>query len=249
MGDIPGPSTAPYFNQGKATENFSRLCQLIVTICSDLFRDILSRYIKPADLRSELNNNRKRLERIMNSQQKEQIYPASGSTALTAKDLDISVLYIILRNICNIPKHKAGWGNPPLNGDNRLSACIERIRIQRNLIFAHSVIAAVDDIMFEEHWDELKDAIIEIEKQSLGGDMYERGVNELFSCDLNPGRSKLYVAEFKKIQENMQIKQEKIECLESETRTAKRAGLKGLGSITVATLAGVKTGKGRVGFR
>ncbi|XP_062605177.1 nucleosome-remodeling factor subunit BPTF-like isoform X2 [Saccostrea cucullata] len=221
MGDVPGPSSAPYFNQRKATENFSRLCQLIMTICSDLFRDILSRYIKPADLRSELDNNRNRLERIMNAQQKEQIYTASGSVTLTAKDLDISVLYIILRNICNIPKHRAGWGNPPLNGDKRLSACIERIRIQRNLISAHSVTAAVDDLMFQEYWDVLKDAIIEIEKQSVGGDMYERGVNELLSCDLNPGRSKLYVEEFKKIQENMQIKQERIERLESKTRTAK----------------------------
>ncbi|XP_062614477.1 uncharacterized protein LOC134276217 isoform X2 [Saccostrea cucullata] len=222
MGDVPGPSTAPYFNQRKATENFSRLCQLIMTICSDLFRDILSRFIKPADLRSELDNNRTELEGIMNAQQIKQIYLASGSVTLTAKELDISVLYIILRNICNIPEHRAGWGNPPLNGDKGLSACIEKIRIERNLISAHSVIAAVDDIMFQEHWDELKDAIIEIEKQSVGGDMYERGVNELLSCDLNPGRSKLYVAEFKKIQENMQIKQERIECLESKTRTAKR---------------------------
>lgn len=66
MGDVPGPSTAPYFMLRKATENFSRLCQLIMTICSDLIRNVLSRYIKPADLRSELDNNRRKLEKIMN---------------------------------------------------------------------------------------------------------------------------------------------------------------------------------------
>lgn len=64
MGDVPGPSTAPYFMPRKATENFARLCQLIMTICSDLLRDVLSRYIKPADLRSELDNNRRKLEKI-----------------------------------------------------------------------------------------------------------------------------------------------------------------------------------------
>lgn len=83
MGDVPGPSTAPYFLPRKATENFARLCQLIMTICSDLLRDVLSRYIKPADLRSELDNNRRKLEKIMNAAQKDLIYPASGSSAST----------------------------------------------------------------------------------------------------------------------------------------------------------------------
>ncbi|XP_062619961.1 uncharacterized protein LOC134281521 [Saccostrea cucullata] len=207
MLNTSGPSSAPYFCQKKATENYFRVCQLIMTICSDLFRDILSRHIKPSDLRLELDNNRGKLERIMNTQQKEQIYPASGCTALSAKDLDISVLYIILRNICNIPKHKAGWGNTPLTGDMRLSACIERIRIERNLVSGHSIIGAMNDTEFKKHWEELKDAIIHIEKQMIGGDMYERGVNDLFSCDLNPTRSKWYAAEFRKIQENMHTKQ------------------------------------------
>lgn len=51
------------FYAAKATENFARLCQLIMTIFSDLLRDVLSRYIKPADLRSELDNNRRKLEK------------------------------------------------------------------------------------------------------------------------------------------------------------------------------------------
>ncbi|XP_055999928.1 uncharacterized protein LOC125676249 isoform X2 [Ostrea edulis] len=204
MADVPGPSTAPYFSPRKETENFSRLCQLIMTICSDLFRDILSRYIKPAGLRLELDNNRTKLERIMNAQQKEQIYPPSGTTTLTSKDLDISVLYILLRNICKIPKHQNGWGNPPLDTDTRLAACIERIRIQRNLISAHSTIGEIEDTVFQDHWDKLKNSILEIEKQLIGGDMYARGVDELLSCDLNPTRAEKYVKEFKNIQEKME---------------------------------------------
>jgi hypothetical protein len=200
MDDVPGPSTAPFFNPRKGTENYARLCQLIITICSDLFRDILSHYIKPCNLKSELDKNRTRLERIMNAQQKEQIYPSSGITTLTAKDLDISVLYILLRNICNIPKHRNGWGNPPLDGDTRLAACIERIRIKRNDVSGHSPTGEIDDTTFQDHWDKLKDSVLEIEKQLTGGDMYERGVNELMSCDFNPTRAEKYVEEFKKIQ-------------------------------------------------
>ncbi|XP_056000027.1 uncharacterized protein LOC130048043 isoform X2 [Ostrea edulis] len=215
MGDVPGSSTAPYFNPRKATENFSRLCQLIMTICSDLFRDILSRYIKPADLRLELDNNITKLEKIMNAQQKEHIYPPSGTTTLTSKDLDISVLYILLRNICKIPKHQNGWGNPPLDTDTRLAACIERIRIQRNLISAHSTIGEIEDSVFQDHWNKLKNSILEIEKQLIGGDMYQRGIDELLSCDLNPTRAEKYMKEFKHIQEQM-------ERFESTMKTAQR---------------------------
>jgi hypothetical protein len=170
-----------------------------MTICSDLFRDILSRYIKPADLRSELDNNRRRLEGKLNAQQKEQIYPSSGALFLKSRDLDISILYTLLRNICSIPKHQNGWGNPPLDGDTRLAACIERIRIQRNMISGHSTTAQIEDSEFQDHWDKLKDSVLEIENQLTGGNMYERGVDELLSCDLNPPRAEKYMKEFKEI--------------------------------------------------
>ena len=126
MEDVPGPSSAPYFSQRRSTENFSRLCQLIMTICSDLFRTILSQYIKPENLRKELDNNRTSLEEILNYAQKNLLYPpASQSKYLVSSDLDFSILYILLRNICNIPKHKKGWGKPPKSGDKCLAACIE----------------------------------------------------------------------------------------------------------------------------
>jgi hypothetical protein len=136
----------------------------------------------------------------MNAQQKEQIYPQSGTTILTFKDLDISVLYILLRNICNIPGHCNGWGNSPLDADMSLAACIERIRIQRNLIYGHAASGEMEDLVFQDYWDKLKKSILEIEKQIFGGDLYERGVNELLTCDLNPSRAEVYVKEFKGIQ-------------------------------------------------
>lgn len=184
----------------KQRKTFARLCQLIMTICSDLLRDVLSRYIKPADLRSELDNNRRKLEKIMNAAQKDLIYPASGSSAITAKDLDISVLYILLRNICNIPKHKNGWGKPPKKGGKSIAACIEKIKNERNLISGHSTAGAIEDNEFQNHWTELRDAIVEIEKCLTSGNLYERGVELLLSCDLNPQKSKEYEDEFKRIQ-------------------------------------------------
>ncbi|XP_065927563.1 uncharacterized protein [Magallana gigas] len=180
MGDKPGPFNYPFFGLDKSSENYIRLCCLITTICGPLLRDILSRHIKSVNLRNELDINKGKLEKIMSKVQKEQFYLNAGSNPISPKDLDISVLYMLLRHICsNIPEPKTGWGNPPLKGDYSISACIERIRQIRNSICAHSTNVKVDDTDFQNYWDELENSIIETEKQLTGGDVYEDGINKI----------------------------------------------------------------------
>lgn len=182
--DAPDSLVAPCFNSQKANENHLRICQLITMLCGDLFRDILSRHIQPTNLRSELDRNRPKLEKILNKQQKNLMYPVTGNTLLTGKDFDISIIYILLRNICNIPSHKAGWGNPPAKGDDSIAAGIEMIQLKRNLISAHSTNGMIEDLEFEKHWKELRDVVIQIETQLTGSDLYKRGVDFLHSCNL-----------------------------------------------------------------
>lgn len=182
--DAPGSLLSPCFNPQKASDNYLRLCYLITMLCGDLFRDILSRYIKPTNLRSELDNNKQKLVNIFNKQQQNLIYPAIGNTSLTAKDFDIPIIYILLRNICYIPSHKNGWGNPPANGDKSIAAGIERIRLTRNSIIAHSTNAKIEDLVFEKHWKDLSDVVVQIETQLTGSDLYQRGLNFLHSCNL-----------------------------------------------------------------
>lgn len=181
--DVPRTSTVSYFNPRKGTDNFLRLCRLITELCGDLFRVVFSHYIKPSDIRKELDNNRTRLERVFNVQQKELIYPATGNPTLTIDYFDICILYILLRNICNIPKHENGWGNDPKKGDNSIAACIERIRCQRNEVFAHSS-GMVEDTKFQSTWSELRYSIVEIEKQLIGGKLFQRSVDFLYNCNI-----------------------------------------------------------------
>lgn len=182
--DAPDSLFAPCFIPQKASDNYSRLCHLITLLCGDLFRDILSRYIKPIYLRSQLDNNKQKLVNIFNKQQQNLIYPATGNTSLTTKEFDITIIYILLRNICNIPPHKAGWGNPPAKSDNSIAAGIEKIRLTRNLILAHSTNGMIEDPVFEKHWNDLKDVVVQIETQLTGSDLYKRGVDFLHCCNL-----------------------------------------------------------------
>ncbi|XP_061170980.1 uncharacterized protein LOC133180481 [Saccostrea echinata] len=224
MGDAPSPSVL-YFDPKKSTENFARLCQLLVTICGDVMRDILSHYIKPVNFRQELDKNRSKLEKITNAQEKDLLYPPHSSSScvpqIRSRDLDLSLLYKILRNICNIPTHIAGWGKQPRVGDFSLASCIERIRILRNSISGHSTDGAVDDVEFENYWRELKKSVVEIEREVIGSDKYERGIDHLYDCDLNPTKSKEYVAEIRRNTGEIKIKRERIDLVEEEANAKK----------------------------
>jgi hypothetical protein len=69
------------------------------------------------------------------------------------------------------------------------------------MISGHSTTAQIEDSEFQDHWDKLKESILEIENQLTGGNMWTgRGVDELLSCNLNPSRTEKYVKEFKEIQ-------------------------------------------------
>ena len=185
MSDDPGPSSVPKLSLTKAAENYCRLCQLIMTVCSDLFRDILSHHIQPANLRGELDKNKSTLLRALKiPDHKKLLFPQPRGQPLSAKDMDLTILYALLRNICGIPKHQNGWGNTPNTGDITLAACIERIREQKNAIASHSKIGEIDDIRFQDISMKLQTDIVHIEKELIGGDMYERAVKVLLSCEL-----------------------------------------------------------------
>ncbi|XP_061170981.1 uncharacterized protein LOC133180482 [Saccostrea echinata] len=219
MEDAPSHSVL-YFDPNKSTENFARLCQFLMTICSDVLRDILCQHIKPVDLRSELDKKRSKLEKITNVQEKNLLYPPHSSTScvpeIRSRDLDLSLLYKILRNICNIPTHIAGWGNQPVSGDFSLAACIERIRILRNSVSGHSTSGTVNDAEFKDYWMELRKSVVEIEREVTGSDRYEKGIDHLHDCDLNPTKSKEYVAQIRRNAGEIIVKRERINLVEGE---------------------------------
>nr|XP_022308994.1 uncharacterized protein LOC111114804 [Crassostrea virginica] len=204
MSDVPGPSSVPKLSLTKPAENYCRLCQLIMTVCSDLFRDILSHYILPTNLRGELDKNKSTLLRALKiPDHKRLLFPQSGGQSLSAKDMDLTILYALLRNICGISSHQNGWGNTPNTGDITIAACIERIREQKNAIASHSNIGEIDDNRFQDIWMKLQTDIVNIEKELIGGDMYERAVKVLFSCELTPKKAQESAGDFSRLQDGI----------------------------------------------
>lgn len=183
-----GSSSTSNEYQNEATENFHRLCQLFVTICGELLREVIRLRIN--DLRLKLDEYEKVLKHICTASQRKILYPNSEDKQTDLKDMDVSLLYILLRNICGIPAPKNGWGDKQEKSDLSIGACIDRIRVKRSVLFAHAYIGTIDTDSFEHNWDYLKKNIVEIATECNSVETYEEKVDELYDCTLNSSETK-----------------------------------------------------------
>ena len=194
--DIPGPST----DFEKANAKFACLCQLMMTVCADLFRDVLDYYIQPAELKTELFGICRYLRSIMNEEQWAILkrYRELGGNAIPLSTKDLSLLYILIRFICNIPPPQTGWGCRPESEDKSLAGCIERIRILGKTILDHSEESKETlESDFKDILKNLRTNITEIQKMVFKKDSYAQAVDELFSLDIK--LSEKYIHDFRNL--------------------------------------------------
>ena len=140
----------------KAKANFSRVCQLLVDKGGEALRFTFDAIHPPPNLAAVLNANKSVLQKIkvINSSQLDLLFPTSGA-APDSNDFDITLLTILLRNICGLPKPGTGWNATPPAGDTSKSADIVRIRIFRNEVYGHTTRAQLDDAKFNTLWQEI----------------------------------------------------------------------------------------------
>ena len=145
----------------------------------------------------------------LNKQQKALLFPkGQPATAISSKDFDVSLLYILLRNMCNFTPHSKGWGKTPAAGDKSLSACIEMMRIMKNELNSHSVTGEITDSDFNDIWTNLRCIIDEIETNELSGTSFVKHVDIMLHVNLDPDKSAEYVAEINRMEiEECEMKQ------------------------------------------
>ena len=140
----------------KAKANFSRLCQLLVDKGGDALRAVLHAIHPPSTLAAVLNANKPILQQTsaINHSQWNVLFPTSGA-APDSNDYDITLLTILLRNICGLPSPATGWNVMPPAGDTSKSADVVRIKLFRNEVCGHTARAQLDNAKFETLWQEV----------------------------------------------------------------------------------------------
>ena len=186
--------------------NINRVSRLLMDPCTDQLRDLLQFYIPPANFNSVIQTVKSRLPRLTEPQRK-LILPNSGVYSGNYDDMDISLLYILLRDVCGIQAHNKGWGNSPDSKDRSVSANIERLRLARNKC-AHNK-KGMSNAEFNQVWSEIRAAVVDLDKALGVGNKYQEAVDFIRNDTMDPTRdSHLRDQLLKQITETESIKKD-----------------------------------------
>ena len=193
----------------QAKANFNRICQLLIDKGSDALRRALHVMHPAPTLAAALHSHRKTLQRlrynVINPPQWRLLYPAGPPNS---NDFDITLLTILLRNICGLSSPATGWKVKPPSTDTSISANILRIKLFRNDVYGHTASAQYDDARFEKLWQEISQPLIK-----LG--ILQQEIDELKVAPLSP-EEKSYVETLMEWKEQEDTLSEKMKDLENQ---------------------------------
>ena len=145
--------------------NFTRLSKLLVDKGTEALRNTLDAIHPPANLAAALNANKATLlrlkPRVINASQWDLLFPPSGNPP-DSKTFDVSLLTVLLRNICGFSAPATGWNTMPPDADRSPQANFTRIRLFRNEVYAHVSTTQVDGATFENLWQKISQALVDL---------------------------------------------------------------------------------------
>ena len=212
MASPPSP-----FASTKETTNYARLCRLLVDVGSQAMRSTFDKIHPPATLQTVLSSHSvhystlqllyKGRPKVINPTQWGQLYPAHSP--VSSASFDITLLTILLRNICGLIPPVAGWDSLPPVTDTSIADDIARVKYYRNTVYGHASEASVDDTSFTAYWQEIREALVR-----LGGAHFRADIDKLEHDCMDPDIEEHYLAlmkQWKKDDDSIKDKLEEIE--------------------------------------
>ena len=149
-------------------ENFQRVTRLLISGGTSLLREIFDSICLPRDLPtilSSLATRRKLKTTYLSIPQRHCLNPSPGVYG-KSEDFDITLLFRLLRSICNLTPPFTGWDAPPVTTDHSLTADIARIKYYRNSVYGHvNQGMTITDDEFSTLWQEISEALVRIAGQ------------------------------------------------------------------------------------
>ena len=123
-------------SSSKETTNYARLCRVLVDVGTCALRDSFDAICTPPTLHTFLAANQPTLQslrsrRVINATQWGKLFPAIPAS-VSSRDFDITLLMILLRNVCGLAPPLTGWDSLPAATDFSHEADIARIKYLRN---------------------------------------------------------------------------------------------------------------------
>ena len=192
--------------------NTLRVIRLLMEPCTDQLSDLLRSYVSPVSFPALIKRGIWQLSPLTKPQ-RELVLPNSGVYSGNYDDMDISLLYILLRNLCGIQAHIKGWGNSPDSADRSVSANIERLRLARNKC-AHNK-KGMSNAEFNQVWSEIRAAVVDLDTALGIGNKYKDAVDFVRNDTMDPVRDKHYMDKFMNQMKELESVMEKVDNLKS----------------------------------
>ena len=183
--------------------NHTRMCNALVKVCADGLREILLSHLPQGcpDFHHLLVAKEIQLRgmRQLRQEQLDILYPdPQNQYTGNVYQFDITLLYLLIRNISAVVKPGTDWGKPP--GDNprdtSLGANVERIRCFRNDVVGHSVDNIIDEQTFEDTWKKICQTMDDIENV-IGDKEYTTALREIKTQAFSLKQARLLQKKFK----------------------------------------------------
>lgn len=173
--------------------NFARLCRLLIDGGTSVLRDVFDSFHTPSSLQMILLSTPVhatlkglKTKRVLNVSQWNKLYPIS-STSVNSVSFDITLLFLLLRNICSLKPPATGWDKPPLPSDKSKEADFIRIKFYRNELYGHICETAIPDSSFKKYWSDITDVLLR-----LGGPQYKLQIDKLEKTSMDAEDKKYY---------------------------------------------------------
>ena len=215
MAAAPSP-----FASSKETTNYARLCRLLVDLGSKALRDIFDKVHPPSTLNGRLLTHKptlqplytgfiggKKVKKVLNPTQWGKLYPVHSP--VTSGSFDITLLTVLLRNICGFSPPTKGWDNLPPSTDTSTADDIARVKYYRNTVYGHANQASVDDASFNVYWHEIREALVR-----LGGAIFRGYIDNLEHDTMDPDMEEHYrelMKQWKIDDDSIKVKLEEME--------------------------------------
>ncbi len=147
--------------------NGTKLCRLLIDKGTEAVRKVFERIHPPTSWNVTLKSyGRKKMKKMipkLNTVQLNILYPPSGDPS-SSQDYDITLLFILLRNICGLspPLSTKSWDKEPPSWDESEEADLARIKFYRNKIYGHITTTSICNKEFQQYWTEISDALVRL---------------------------------------------------------------------------------------
>ena len=158
------------FASTKETTNYARLCRLLVDVGSQVLRSTFDKIHPPATLHTVLGSTSvhyatlqslyKGRKKVLNPTQWGKLYPTHSPVSSAA--FDITLLTVLLRNICGLGPPANGWDRLPLAKSISKADDIARVKYYRNTVYTRAHQASVDNSSFSAYWHEIREALVRL---------------------------------------------------------------------------------------